>query len=356
MGSLVVIRFGALGDTLMLTPVFRYLAGHSGAPVDFVGKAPFSSPMLSANPDVGEVAEIRSKRVPYWFNEDQSRLVHWLGERRDGFFLDLEGDATSAQLLHRAGIPGDRILKLTGITADKRYRHQVENLLARVRTCIEGRGDIDELDISLALPVPGHWHTDTEAWLSARGWRDDELVVIAPGNRRTMSWRPYWRKSNRKHWAPEDWGALCDRMLADRPQARVLVVGAPVEQRLAQRVVREARSDRVHAVAEETILPRLIALMARAHSAVTLDSGPAHIAAAVDCPVVTLYRATDPARFRPLAHSGAVRVVTPGAVPIEQWQAGPISVAHVHEAWRQLQELPGFKTARPGSGAVAATG
>lgn len=356
MGSLVVIRFGALGDTLMLTPVFRYLAGHFGTAVDLVGKGPFSRTLLQSNPDVAEVVEIRSKRAPYLFNRDMRAVVRWMRERRDCFFLDVESDATSAELLRRARIPEARILKISGTSSDKRYRHQVEDLLARVRALVEGNVSIDDLDIALTLPVPEAWRVEVQAWLDARGWGGDDLIAIAPGNRRTMSWRPYGRKSNRKHWAPEDWGALCERMLADRPQARVLVVGAPVEQRLAQRVAREARSGRVHAVAAEMELARMIALMGRAHSAVTLDSGPAHIAAAVDCPVVTLYRATDPSRFRPLAHSGAVQVVTPGAVPIEQWQAGPISVAHVHEAWRELQELPGFKTARPGSSVVAATG
>lgn len=337
MNSLVVIRFGAFGDTLMLTPVFRYLARHFGMPVDYAGRGPWSRPLLQPHPAVADVRQIHSKRVPCGLSGEQQALVQWLGERRGGVFLDLENDAKSASLLSRAGVPADRIWRVRGIPVDPQYRHQVHTTLSRVRSRVEGRGWIDDLDVSLHVAVPSSWRADLEAWLAARGWAGDDLIVVAPGNKRTMSWRPYGRSSNRKHWPVAAWGRLCDRVLADAPQRRVLIVGAPVEQRLTRAVRDAARSDRIHAVAQDMTVSRLLALLKRARGAITLDSGPAHAAAAVGCPVVALFKATEPVRFRPLSRNDNVRIVTPGDMPIEQWRPGAIHVEQVYEAWCELQ-------------------
>lgn len=336
MSSIVLVRFGAFGDTLMLTPVFRYLSQQFGVRVDYAGRSPWAAALMAGVPEVDAVREIASKRTPYIVNRPQQALVRWLHARADATFLDLEGDAKSASLLRRAGIPENRILRFRGMPVDPRYRHQVQSMLARVRTRIEGRGDIDDLDASLSVSVTEAWRRDLDAWLTRRGWQDDDIIVLAPGNKRSMSWRPYGRSSNRKHWPVRDWGILCDAIHERNPGARVLVVGAPSEQRLAESVADAAVSGRVHAVARDMSITRLVTLLARARGAVALDSGPAHAAAAVGCPVVCLFKATEPGRFRPLSRHGTVRVVTPGGVPLEAWRPGPISMDQVLSAWNEL--------------------
>ncbi|MES1943235.1 glycosyl transferase family protein [Salinisphaera sp. PC39] len=322
----------------MLTPVFRYLARHFGAPADFAARGPWSLPILEPHPDVGEICQLHSKRVPFLFNRDQQAMVRWLAVRRQRLLLNLEGDAKTAELLRRAGVASGRVLGFQDMPVDPAYRHQVRAMLSRVRMRLEGRGDIEDLDERLHVPVAPAWREDRDAWLAGRGWSDDELVIVAPGNKRTMSRRSYERGSNRKHWPIEDWARLCDRLLETRPGARILVVGAPVEQRLAAAIAASAASPRVHAVASEMTVTRLLALLAHARGAVALDSGPSHAAAAVGCPVVTLFKATDPSRFGPLSASGLAREVTPGGVPLADWRPGPIALDSVLAAWCSLQD------------------
>lgn len=338
MNSIVLIRFGALGDTLMLTPLFRYLARHFGTPIDYAGRGPWSRPLLEAHPDAGAVCELYSKRLPYALNRHQQAMVRWLRERREGLFIDLEADAKSSELLARAGVAEERIRRVEHSGVDSAYRHQVHASLACVRMCVEGRDRIEDLNTSLEIPVPAEWRADADAWLAARGWAEDELIVIAPGNKKTMSWRPYWRDSNRKHWPLARWSALCGRLLKRWPDSRILIVGAPAEQRLAWMIAWSAGHDRVHPVADDMPTTRMLALMARARGAITLDSGPAHAAAAVDCPVVTLFNATDPGRFRPLSASDRVAIVTPGT-SLETTRDG-IEVDRVFDAWCGVQRGP----------------
>jgi heptosyltransferase-2/heptosyltransferase-3 len=80
-------------------------------------------------------------------------------------------------------------------------------------------------------------------------------------------------------------------------------------------------------------LRRLFALATLAHSCVSLDSGPAHVAAACGCPVVVLMGMADPRRNRPLERSGGVEIVT--SVPQPQW---PASRAE-WEAWHRVAEI-----------------
>ena len=78
----LVVRFGALGDMILLTPVLRALAERHGAPCDVVGSGRFLSDLYTGLPYVGERFVIGSRKTPYWFNPDQWALVRWLRTRQ----------------------------------------------------------------------------------------------------------------------------------------------------------------------------------------------------------------------------------------------------------------------------------
>ena len=65
----------------------------------------------------------------------------------------------------------------------------------------------------------------------------------------------------------------------------------------------------VHNVADDLPLRRLIALLSMAHSCISVDTGPAHVAAALDCPLVVLFGKASPARFRPVSRTSPVQVI-----------------------------------------------
>jgi heptosyltransferase-2/heptosyltransferase-3 len=77
-----------------------------------------------------------------------------------------------------------------------------------------------------------------------------------------------------------------------------------------------------------------VPLLARCHSLVSVDTGPAHIAAALGCPTVTLFGLADPNRFRPGGVSTPVAVLT-GARGGKPDMLG-IEPEAVLQAWRRL--------------------
>lgn len=94
-----------------------------------------------------------------------------------------------------------------------------------------------------------------------------------------------------KLWDEDRWSAVA-RVLRGRGLRPVLPTGNALERARAERIANEV-ADAV--VAPPLTLPQVAALIARASLAIGVDTGLAHLAAALRVPVIALYVATEPA-------------------------------------------------------------
>ncbi|MGI8784377.1 MAG: glycosyltransferase family 9 protein, partial [Acidobacteriota bacterium] len=70
---ILVVRAGALGDTLMATPVVSALRKrYAGAAIDFLC-AESAAPLLAHNPDIACVLPLRQRNWPYWLSMEKRR-------------------------------------------------------------------------------------------------------------------------------------------------------------------------------------------------------------------------------------------------------------------------------------------
>src|SRR5580658_2239042 len=100
----LVVRFGALGDMVILTVAIRHLHARFGQPVDIIAAGDWTGQLLKDQPGVGEVRAIGSRRRPYWLSPPQQRLVRWLRERTAGpTWLFDHDNRKICSLLLRAG-------------------------------------------------------------------------------------------------------------------------------------------------------------------------------------------------------------------------------------------------------------
>jgi ADP-heptose:LPS heptosyltransferase len=83
-------------------------------------------------------------------------------------------------------------------------------------------------------------------------------------------------------------------------------------------------------------IPRLLALLERAAGLITVDSGPAHAAAAVGCPQVVLFGKALPSLYRPWGSAGADVKVLCGRIEGEPDMLG-IETQGVTAAWSALK-------------------
>ena len=82
--------------------------------------------------------------------------------------------------------------------------------------------------------------------------------------------------------------------------------------------------------------PRLVGLLERAVGLITVDSGPAHAAAAVGCPQVVLFGRAPPWLYRPWGTAGAEVLVLRGEIDGEPNMLG-IETRSVIAAWTNLK-------------------
>jgi lipopolysaccharide heptosyltransferase II len=171
-----------------------------------------------------------------------------------------------------------------------RRRHEVEY----VRELAEQLGAM--APTRLNIPVPDWARKEIEERLSALGVdRSDTLMVVHGGS----------VNGNAKRWPASHWSRFIDS-LASEARIKVILVGAEADAAVTGEVIRGTKSPIVSLVGQ-TDIPQLVALLARADLVATGDSGPLHLAVALDRPVLGVYGPTDPAIYGPYgAHAPTV--------------------------------------------------
>ena len=120
--------------------------------------------------------------------------------------------------------------------------------------------------------------------------RKGPLIALHPGA------RPPARR-----WPLERFAAVGDA-LAERYGARILITGAPSEEAMAREVVERMRIPALD-LSGQTSLGGLAGLIAQLDLFISNDTGPAHIANALDVPSITIFGPADPRRWAALDQS-----------------------------------------------------
>jgi ADP-heptose:LPS heptosyltransferase len=319
----VVIWFGRIGDMIMLSTLLDILHRRFGRPCRVIGAGAWGAEIYRSHHDVAETI--------------------CLG-RHTAFFLDrgwwramrtLRADATApvyvcedfpqklpriTRLLRWSGTPASRCVFMTDVLAaagrgGQAPEHWVDRLVALGRCTPPAFREADfpwpeppprcapQLEIS---PVE---RAECEAWLASQGWQRRPLVLVQPGNQRMMKGgtRPRISPDDHKAWPVERWAQLLQNMhqhLQRRmPQALIVLVGAPQEAAFLELIRTEAKLPSIGIA----LLPlrRLFALCAQADNMISVDTGPAHAAAAVGLPLVVLFGAYPSAVWQPRSAAGS---------------------------------------------------
>jgi len=98
--------------------------------------------------------------------------------------------------------------------------------------------------------------------------------------------------SRAKCWPADRFAELADR-LADDLKAQVILIGGTAEQDYADQVTRLTKRTGAINLAGETSMSELIGLLAESDLLVSNDTGPAHVAAALGTPTLTIFGPTN---------------------------------------------------------------
>lgn len=302
---LLLIQLDHLGDALLTTamlPALRERFPHAKLEVL---AAPWNQTVFAAhNVDAIHVWHAnRLRRGGCW--SWPLALLWWswrLRQRQYDVAIDVRGEIPHAALMwlvgakHRLGWrDGGGEFLLTDALQHEPGMHELAARHALLR-----RLNCDESTIAAARP---RWPIDERDANAVQAW----LVEQLPGTRPVVVVH-VGAGTAAKRWSPDHWQELLGRLIVEL-DARVVLVGSAEERSIAERITAGRVWPQVEDRVGRLTLGELAALCESADLFVGADSGPAHLAAAVDCPVVALFSGTnDPAQWRPVgAH---VRVLT----------------------------------------------
>ncbi|MDW8107883.1 MAG: glycosyltransferase family 9 protein [Armatimonadota bacterium] len=172
------------------------------------------------------------------------------------------------------------------LTASVEWDPEAHDMNDHFRRVVELLG-CDTSDWKLELfPDPKAYQSLPEK-LAQAGWRGERpLVGINPG-----------ASSPERQWLPERYAEVAD--VLQRDGARVVLLGSAGEVGLAEAILHHMHTEPLVLTGKLT-LDELIVAISGLDVLISGDTGPAHLAAAVDTPVVGLYGATPAHRYGPV--------------------------------------------------------
>lgn len=290
---ILVIRAGAVGDTLMATPTLAALRQrYPETPIDFLC-AEAAAPLLELNRNVDQIFPLKRRNLPYLISFEKRSYARRMRRLRYKFAVVLESAERYYDFVSRAGIGPVRGFRETAV--DPHLHSIVNNLRAA------GFEDWQSRRLDLNFPVSP---VDQRAARDLLGGFPQPWIGLHVG---------YGPRPGSDHqgphlrgWAAENFIHLGRTLI--RRGMNLVLVGA-VDPKESEKVAAGLAGPALLNLVGRTSIRQLGALIARLRLFISVDSGPAHIAAAVGTPLVVLWGPAILEQSRPLATTSPVRIV-----------------------------------------------
>jgi ADP-heptose:LPS heptosyltransferase len=282
----LIARLDSAGDVLLSGPAVRAVAAAAGRVTYLCG--PRGRAAASLLPGVDDLVVYRAP----WIDPEPEAVTP---EAVAALVADLAGRSIDQALVltswHQSALPTALVLRMAGVATVAAISEDYPGSLLDVRH----RVDDDLHEVERALSV-----------VATLGYRlppgdDGRLRVAAPAADSVVA-PPYvvvhpGASVPARAWTPAANAALVETLVAEG--RRVVVTGADDERDLTARVAGPPRTG-VNDLGGRCDLAGLASVLAGAEAVVVGNTGPAHLAAAVGTPVVSLFAPTVPARrWRP---------------------------------------------------------
>ncbi len=317
---ILIVRSGAIGDTLMTTPLIRALRhAFPEAYLTFLCSNG-ARDVLAHNRSLDRVAGLAYRHAPAALSPEKRHLIASLRELHLDCAIVLESHPSFLDLARR--VQAKRVVAygvLEGTHIDKAgfdpKRHSIENHL-RVGEDFLGAPSAG-LEMELYYPEPVR--AAVAGRLAQAGIQPGDIVVglHAGWGGRAQS----FEETRLRSWPPQRFAAVA-RWLVESAGARVVLTGSSNDRPLNQYIAAQASVPCLDLAGSLSVL-ELAALIGRFNAYVSIDSGPAHMAAALGTPLICLWGPGIFEQTRPLTERGIVRLIR-HAVPCAPCYGTPL--------------------------------
>ncbi len=313
--KILILKPSSLGDVIQALPVLRLLKRHFREAKIFWWIDSALAPLLEGDPDLAGVARFERRRwaAPIHWPE-MLRSIHWLREQHFDLVIDLQSLARSGAFAWLAR--GKFLIGLEDARDGARgfYDLAVPRKSFRTHAVDWYLSVLPPLDVpvhhdftwlperpEIAAAVKSKWKTENKRWF-----------IIQPGAR--------W---DNKRWPARNFAALARLLAARFEDAQFAILGGANDRPPGDSIGRAAPG-RCLNLCGETSLPEMVEWIRLGEVMITNDTGPMHVAAALDKPLVAIFGPTEPARTGPYGlMESVVRTQLPCAPCLKSYCAWP---------------------------------
>ena len=173
----------------------------------------------------------------------------------------------------------------------RRSRHEsfyYLNIIAGLERILTGHSEMLDQEPVFALTVTDERQSVALDIIRSHGFNEDRpLIALCPGS----------INSRAKRWPTERFAALANRLIEEL-DANVVLIGSEAELDVSLEVSRQMRHQPI-ILTGKTGLAQAVAVLSLVDLLVTNDTGPAHVAAALDRPTLVIFGPTNPLTTSP---------------------------------------------------------
>ncbi len=292
-----VLLLGAdrVGDMLFSTPAIAMLhAVRPGITMDIIVFSPAAKEVLLHNPAIGTI-HVSPHR---W-------ALKRLAKQYDLTIAVYDGKKALRSIPHLTNV--HHYLRESKPIAMKMHPASfLQRLLERP--------DLKVPDFYQLHPQPEH-EAKVRHLLEQQGvdWHRDRLIGCHMGSLRVAKRGARWFFRSKsmagvaKTWDFQNYARLAEQLQQRYPEVKLVLTGTKGELAIAEKFL--LHQPNVINLIGQTSLLEMAALMKYCEQFLTADTGPLHVACAMDIPLVALYGKTDPSIYGPLPHAPHRRVL-----------------------------------------------
>lgn len=301
--NILLVNITRLGDMLQATPTIAGMkAENPGAKVTVLVEKQFED-VCHYLPHIDEVVSVDLGMTCRSLAREQDGIIdayEYVGEfvddlrrRKFDYCLNMSSSAYTALLLNLIGIDrnggwtaddeGYRVIEsdwarlfATSVFHQNRQFNSL-NLVDVFRCSADIENHPHKLLINVGDPAKAHAE---ELIRAAKFTNTGPIIAVQAG-----------ASQEKRQWATEHFVKLV-RILVDKLNARVLMIGAKKELPIVEPIAQAVNSPNVAVIAGKTSIPELAGVLELADLLVTGDTGPMHMAVAAGTPVVAMFLAS----------------------------------------------------------------
>jgi lipopolysaccharide heptosyltransferase II len=277
--NILIIKPGAVGDLLQMTPVIRALKAYSPeAKISVLVGSEITAALFKNDPRIFETVIFEQGGR---HSSLSSRFAFWRHLRSKGYDLVLNFQRSNVKtwFLASAAFPC-RVLVYH--KSKNRTVHAVVNYLETLMPL-----GIIPTDLDLELFLDDESRAFARDFFSSQGLNGKTVIALNPGATHAVN-----------RWPTSCFAELAD-LISDELQACPLIIGGPDDVVFADEIVALSRTKPI-SLAGRTSLLQLGAVLEKCSLLVSGDTGPLHLATAVGTRVIGLFGAADPGRTGPV--------------------------------------------------------